>query len=59
MILDLLIRDNAIGAVQIAKQLGVAPRTIQRDLDKLTREGRIKRIGPNKGGYWTVLDNGD
>jgi len=36
--------------------LGVTSRTIQRDLEKLSKEGRIKRVGPDKGGYWLVLD---
>ena len=55
-IIDLLKYDSTLGASQIAKQLGVTSRTIQRDLEKLSKEGRIKRVGPDKGGYWEVLD---
>jgi hypothetical protein len=29
--------------------------TLHRDLDKLKDSGKIKRIGPAKGGYWEVL----
>ena len=55
-IIDLLKYDSTLGASQIAKQFGVTSRTIQRDLEKLSKEGRIKRVGPDKGGYWEVLD---
>lgn len=55
-IIDLLKYDSTLGASQIAKQLGVTSRTIQRDLEKLSKEGRIKRVGPDKGGYWLILD---
>ncbi|MBQ3792636.1 MAG: putative DNA binding domain-containing protein [Clostridia bacterium] len=39
----------------MAARLGKNVRTIQRALDKLSRSGRIKRIGSNKTGYWQVL----
>lgn len=55
-IIELLKSDCTLGASHIAKQLGVTSRTIQRDLERLTKDGRIKRVGPDKGGYWEVLD---
>ena len=32
-------------------------RHIARYMDKLKKQGVIKRVGPDKGGYWEVLDN--
>ena len=55
LIVLLLKEDNTLSAAQLAKQLGVTARTIQRDLEKLSKAERIKHIGPDKGGHWEVL----
>ena len=39
----------------LAGKAGRTVRTIQRALKKLSREGKIKRIGSNKTGYWELL----
>jgi ATP-dependent DNA helicase RecG len=40
---------------ELAEQLNVTRRTIHRDIDKLKQKGLIERIGPDKGGYWKVI----
>ena len=55
LIVLLLKEDNTLSAAQLDKQLGVTARTIQRDLEKLSKAERIKHIGPDKGGHWEVL----
>ena len=55
LIVLLLKEDNTLSAAQLAKQLGVTARTIQRDLEKLSTAERIKHIGPDKGGHWEVF----
>jgi len=40
---------------QLCKILGVARMTVYRDLESLKEEGKIKRIGPAKGGHWEVI----
>jgi ATP-dependent DNA helicase RecG len=51
-----ILRDNAHATIpDIAIQLGVTTRTIERDLTTLQHEGRVVRIGPTKGGHWKVL----
>ena len=39
----------------LAQKTGKTVRTIQRALDKLSIDGKIKRIGSNKTGYWEVF----
>ena len=39
----------------LANKTGRTVRTIQRALDKLSEEGKIKRIGSSKAGYWEVF----
>jgi ATP-dependent DNA helicase RecG len=32
-----------------------AARTIERNIEKLRDQNRIKRVGPDKGGHWEVV----
>lgn len=41
---------------QLAKETGKTVRTVQRALDKLSMNGKIKRIGSNKTGYWEIIN---
>ena len=40
---------------ELCKILKVTNKTVKRDLEKLKRENKIKRIGPDKGGYWKII----
>jgi ATP-dependent DNA helicase RecG len=40
---------------EIALALGNALSTIERVSSKLSKEGRLKYVGPKKGGHWEVL----
>ena len=52
-----LINDNPeISAKELAYIINRSSRTIERAIAKLKKEGRIKRIGPDKGGYWEVIE---
>ncbi|MCX7047369.1 MAG: HTH domain-containing protein [Candidatus Sumerlaeota bacterium] len=52
-----LIRQNVfITLVELAAQLGVTKRSVERNIQKLQSEGCLKRIGPDKGGHWEVID---
>jgi predicted HTH transcriptional regulator len=48
--------DDRITIPQLAALAGVATRTIERRLKKLQQSGRLRRVGPDKGGHWQVLD---
>ena len=47
--------NNLISIDQLAEKLNVTRRTIIRDIDKMKNKNIIKRIGPDKGGYWEVI----
>ena len=54
-ILIKLITDNPkITTTELSEKLNVTRMTIHRDLDDLKAIERIKRIGPDKGGYWEI-----
>ena len=52
---ELLKDDPTQTREMLATKLNRTVRTIQRALDKLTGEKRIRRIGSNKTGYWEVF----
>jgi len=41
----------------MAENLNISRRAVARHASKLKELGKIKRIGPDKGGYWEVIDN--
>ncbi|MFH0906269.1 MAG: ATP-binding protein [archaeon] len=51
-ILDLIKANKKISSIELSKTLEVTDKTIKRDLKKLKSKKIIKRIGPDKGGYW-------
>ena len=55
LILELLQKNNAISIRELAEQLNVTTKTIQRDLDKLKSQNLIRRVGPDKGGHWEIV----
>ena len=55
-----IIKSNPkISATEIAKRLGKSSRTIERKIVELRRDKRLERIGPDRGGYWHVINNND
>lgn len=54
-ILELLADNPKLTLAQMAEVIGKSSRTIERAAAKLQREGKLKFIGPRKGGYWQVL----
>ncbi len=55
-IINLIKNNDQISANKIAKLLGITSRTAQRDLEKLTKQKRIKRKGSERGGYWEIIN---
>ena len=52
----MLLKEDPVQTREVlANQTGKTVRTIQRALDKLSEENKIRRIGSNKTGYWEIL----
>ena len=45
-----------LSAKELASDLGLSERTLMRRLAELQNSGRLRRIGPDKGGHWEVLE---
>ncbi|MFH0872547.1 MAG: RNA-binding domain-containing protein [bacterium] len=55
-ILGLLRADPKLAARAIADELGISPRAVEKQIARLREEGRIQRVGPDKGGHWEVVE---
>lgn len=52
-----LIKDDALITIErLAEHCGVTTRSIERNLKKLQQRNIIKRVGPDKGGHWEVME---
>lgn len=54
-ILEYLITKNDYTAEELAKEIGLTKRTIERALKNLQIKRKIERIGSNRSGHWIVL----
>jgi ATP-dependent DNA helicase RecG len=55
-IIELMQRDPEVTIVELALVVGVTDRAIKKQIEKLKGLGRIRRIGPDKGGHWEVVE---
>ncbi|MBW1707855.1 MAG: winged helix-turn-helix transcriptional regulator [Deltaproteobacteria bacterium] len=53
-IIGLLRLEPSLSAQEIAKRIGISPRAVEKQIARLKKEGRLRRMGPAKGGYWEV-----
>ena len=55
-IISILIINPDATIPQMAEQIGISERSIERNLQNLQKDKKIDRIGPAKGGHWNVIE---
>ncbi len=55
-ILELIEENNEVTIPELAKQIGVTERTIERNIQKLKVANLLKRIDGAKGGHWETTE---
>ena len=55
-IINELINNKNITISELSLKLSISTRAIEKQLDKLKQKGIIRRIGPDKGGYWQIIN---
>jgi len=55
-ILQLIKENPKITQRQLSEATGLSRRGIEWHIKTLKEKGRLKRIGPDKGGYWEVIE---
>ncbi|MFA6411731.1 MAG: FaeA/PapI family transcriptional regulator [Syntrophales bacterium] len=53
-ILAIIRSDMKATARHMAEMLGLSSRAVEMQLAKLKQDGKLKRVGPKKGGCWEV-----
>lgn len=54
-ILDCLREHDRMSIAAMAAKLGMSQSAIAKNIRQLKDEGRLQRVGPDKGGYWRLL----
>ena len=52
--INLIIRNPKITQAELSGIVGISEKNIRNNITKLKKKGLLKRIGPDKGGYWKV-----
>lgn len=55
-VVDLLRKNPVVTRSDLAQMLGLTDSGVKWQLNKLKAQGRIRRVGPDKGGHWEVLE---
>lgn len=55
-ILEILAADPHCTYDVLAERLGISRRAVTKQISNLRKEGKLHRIGPDKGGHWEVID---
>jgi len=54
-ILDILAKESTCTYDELAEKLSVSRRAVTKQIKNLREEGKLRRIGPDKGGHWEVM----
>lgn len=54
-VLEEIMKDKYITVKRLSESIGISERKTQENIKKLKDKGLLKRVGPDKGGYWEVL----
>jgi ATP-dependent DNA helicase RecG len=54
-IIALLSQDATISTEEIGQRLDITKRAVLKQIQKLKTQGRLRRIGPARGGHWEII----
>jgi len=55
-ILELINSNNQITIPELAGEIVMTERSIERNIQKLQQNGKLVSIGPAKGGHWKIIE---
>ena len=55
-ILKLMLVNRYVSKKEISEKIGISTTAIDKNISKLKESGVLKRIGPDKGGHWEVIE---
>ena len=54
-ILQLVSENPKISKREMSEKIGISTTAIDKNINALKKKGLLKRIGPAKGGYWSII----
>ena len=58
-ILAYMKQDPLVSAARLAEMLSISSRAVEKQISRLKKQGRVKRVGADKGGRWLVIKPGN
>ena len=55
-IINYMLQNNNVSAKELAELVGISQRKMEKNISWLKEKGLIKRIGPDKGGHWEIMN---
>ncbi len=55
-ILSAIKENPKITTAELVNISGLSRRGVEWNIEKLKKQGKLKRIGPDKGGYWEIIE---
>ena len=55
-ILELIVASPDITLSEMATRLGMTRNGVDKNIRKLKDQGIIRRVGPDKGGHWEIIE---
>ena len=55
-IIELIKQDASVSTEHLGVILDISKRAVLKQIRKLKEQGRLKRVGPAKGGHWEVIE---
>jgi ATP-dependent DNA helicase RecG len=54
--LEVILNEPSISRQELAKRLNMTVYSVRQNLQKLKEKNKIRRVGPDKGGHWEVIE---
>ena len=58
LILSFIAEDRYVTINELSSKLGISTRSVERNIKGLKQKGLLSRMGPDKGGWWTITSYG-
>jgi len=55
-IIQIISQNKYVTIAEIASTIKIATTTVENNLEKLKKKGLLRRVDPDKGGYWEVQE---
>ena len=55
-ILELIAENPKVTTQEMADSIGIIRRSVAKHIKKLQEQGIIRRVGPDKGGHWEIVE---